>query len=276
MIEERLNFQSNKQQLNGVKLSHDVKKFKILKKIIGGLGYKLVDKKSLKAERLIDRFLINAEDILKTLIKKNKIKKIIQVGANDGANEDFLFKCFNEDLEAILIEPTEDAFLRLKDNYKSFKKAKCLNVAIDIESKKKEIFTPDKKFYEFYKKKYNDRNVDWLNVLSSFDKQHLVKHGIKKDHIISKIIECKTFLELINTHSYQDLDLLIIDTEGYDCTLVDNFIETINIRPIIIFEWIHSSSNEVEILLKKLKKNNYEFIKHGRDLICYQNHILFD
>lgn len=276
MIEEKSNFQSNKQQLDGSKLSHDVKKFKLLKKIIGAIGYKLIDKKSAKTERLIDNFIFKIEDFLKVLINKKKISKILQIGANDGKSDDFLYKSFNKDLEAILVEPMKDAYASLQKNYKSFHKVKCLNLALDIKDHEKKFFSVNPKYSEYYKKKYNDKNVEWLNILSSFHREHLVKHGIKEKHIISQNIQCISFKSLTEKYGYQDLDLLIIDTEGYDCTLVNNFIETVDVRPIIIFEWIHGKEDEVNKLLKKLIENNYEFFKIGRDLICFQKNFLFD
>ena len=256
-------------------MSHDLKKFKFLKKIIGSIGYKLVDKKSVKTERLIDNFSLKIENILQPLINKKKVNKIIQVGANDGKSDDYLFKCFNKDLDAILIEPIEDAFLKLKENYKKFSKVKCLNLAVDIENGNKEIFSVNKKFYEFYEKKYKKANVDWLSILSSFSKEHLINHGIKKDHITSNNIQCKTFLKLMDDFDFHDLDLLVIDTEGYDIKLINNFIETLKIKPMIIFEWIHAEKTEIELLLNKLKKLNYEFLKLGRDLICFQRGYIF-
>ena len=256
-------------------MSHDINKLKFLKKIIGSIGYKLVNKNSVKTERIINNFSVKIDDILQSLVRKKKIKKIIQVGAHDGKSDDFLFKCFNDDLEALLIEPIEDAFINLEKNYKNFKNVKCLNLAVDINNQKKEIFSVNKNYYEFYKKKYKKFNVDWLSILSSFDKQHLIDHGIKKNHISSKLIECQTFNELINKYNYQELDLLIIDTEGYDFILVNNFLETINIRPIIIFEWIHFKNYEIEKLLMKLKNLNYNFLQIGRDLVCFQKGNIF-
>ena len=256
-------------------MSHDINKLKFLKKIIGSIGYKLVNKNSVKTERIINNFSVKIDDILQSLVRKKKIKKIIQVGAHDGKSDDFLFKCFNDDLEALLIEPIEDAFINLEKNYKNFKKVKCLNLAVDINNQKKEIFSVNKNYYEFYKKKYKKLNVDWLSVLSSFDKQHLIDHGIKKNHISSKLIKCQTFNELINNYNYQELDLLIIDAEGYDFLLVNNFLETINIRPIIIFEWIHFKNYEIEKLLIKLKNLNYNFLQIGRDLVCFQKGNIF-
>jgi FkbM family methyltransferase len=256
-------------------LSHDLKKFKFLKKIIGSIGYKLVDKKSAKTERLIDNLSVKIENILQPLINKEKINKIIQVGANDGQSDDFLFKCFNKDLDAILIEPIEDAFLKLKENYKKFQKVKCLNLAVDVENGSKEIFSVNREYYKFYQKKYKKTNVDWLNILSSFYKEHLINHGIKKNHITSNNIQCKTFSKLIDDYDYHDVDLLIVDTEGYDVKLINNFIETLKIKPMIIFEWIHVEKIEIEILFKKLENLNYEFLKLGRDLICFQRGYIF-
>ncbi len=256
-------------------MSHDIKKFKLLKKIIGAIGYKLIDKKSAKSERIIENFSLKIEDILKHLIRKKKIKKIIQIGANDGKSDDFLFNCFDDNLEAILIEPIEDAFKKLEKNYENFVKAKCLNLAVDIDNKSKEIFCVNRKFYEFYKKKYNEVNVEWLDVLSSFNKKHLINHGIKEKHIVSKFIECKTISELINQYNFQNFDLLIIDVEGYDLVILNNFIQTTNIKPMIIFEWIHAQKNDIEKLLIELEGLNYKFLRIGRDLICFQRDFLF-
>ena len=130
-------------------MSHDVKKFKLLKKIVGILGYKLIDKSSAKSERLIDNFTLKIENILDKLINQNKINKILQVGANDGKSDDFLFKSLNKNLDAILIEPMNDAFIKLNENYKEFKKVKCLNLALGLDNNKKNIFSVDPKYFEF-------------------------------------------------------------------------------------------------------------------------------
>ena len=257
-------------------MSHDVKKNKFLKKILGSLGFKIFPKETIKTERYIETSSLNSGDFIKLLISKKKISNIIQIGANDGKSDDFLYKSFNKDLEGILLEPMEDAYASLKKNYEQFNKVKCLNLALDIKDQEKIFFSVNPKYFEHYKKKFSDKNVKWLNILSSFHKEHLVRHGIKDKHIISKNIKCISFKTLIDRYDFEDLDLLIIDTEGYDCTLVNNFIETMDMRPLIIFEWIHGENDEVNKLLKKLIENNYEFFKIGRDLICFQKNFLFN
>ena len=141
---------------------------------------------------------------------------------------------------------------------------------------KKNIFSVNPKYYNFYEKKYETKDVSWLSVLASFNKEHLEYHGIKSNHIQSAEIDCINFKELIEQYDYQKLDLLIVDTEGYDDVLVTNFINNIHIRPIIILEWIHIKKNKAEELIELLKSNNYEFLKLNKDLICIQNNLLFN
>ena len=62
--------------------------------------------------------------------------------------------------------------------------------------------------------------------------------------------------------------MLCIDTEGYDCNLVNNFLEKIQIRPIIIFEWIHAANLNLKTSLNILIANNYFLLPVKHDLIC--------
>jgi len=252
-------------------MSHDVKKNKFLKKILGALGFKILPKETIKTERYIESSSINSSDIIKLLISKKKISNIIQIGANDGKSDDFLRSSINIDTNLLLVEPIKSAFDELEKNYSGYKNVKFINKAIDVAKGKKNIFSVDPKYYDFYQKKYQNKDVSWLTVLASFDKKHLEYHGIKSSHIQSTEIDCINFKELIDQYGYQKLDLLLIDTEGYDDILVTDFIQNTNIRPVIILEWIHIQKNKAEDLIKLLKSNNYKFFKINKDLICIQN-----
>ena len=252
-------------------MSHDVKKNKFLKKILGALGFKILPKETIKTERYIESSSLNSGDFIKFLISKKKINNIIQIGANDGKSDDFLRSSININTNLLLVEPIKSAFEQLEKNYSGFKNVRFVNKAIDIESGKKNIFSVNPKYYDFYKKKYDSKDVSWLTVLASFHKKHLEYHGIKSNHIQSTEIDCINFKELIEKYDYQKLDLLVTDTEGYDDVLITNFIQNIDIRPIIILEWIHINKNKAEDLIQLLKVNNYKFFKINKDLICFQN-----
>ena len=84
------------------------------------------------------------------------------------------------------------------------------------------------------------------------------------------------FKDLIDQYNFDSLDLLVVDTEGYDDILITNFIKNINIRPLIILEWIHIKKNKAEDLIELLKSNNYKLIKVSKDLVCIQKNLLFN
>ena len=257
-------------------MSHDLKKNKLLKKILGALGFKILPKETIKTERYIDSSSLNSGDFIKLLISKKKINNIIQIGANDGKSDDFLRSSINIDTNLLLIEPIKSAFDELEKNYSGYKNVKFINKAIDVVTGKKVIFSVDPKYYNFYEKKYKSKDVSWLTVLASFHKEHLEYHGVKSNHIQSTEIDCINFKELIEQYDFQKLDLLVVDTEGYDDVLITNFIQNTDIRPIIILEWIHIKKNKAEEIIELLKSNNYKFLKLNKDLICIQNNQLFN
>ena len=149
----------------------------------------------------------------------------------------------NTDTNVLLVEPIKSAFEQLEKNYSGYKNVKFVNKAIDIKSGKRDIFSVNPKYYDFYEKKYQSNDVSWLTVLASFHKNHLEYHGIKSNHIQSTEIDCINFKELIDQYNFENLDLLVVDTEGYDEILITNFIQNTNIRPLIILEWIHIQKN---------------------------------
>lgn len=252
-------------------MSHDLKADKFLKKILGSLGYKIFPKDTVKTERFIESLSINCGDLIKLLIDKKKINNVMQVGANDGKSDDFLRSSINKDTKVLLIEPIESAFLDLKNNYSDFTNVEFINKAIDIEKGKKKIYSVNPTHYDYYEKKYKSKDVSWLTVLASFEESHLINHGVKPYHIYSTDVDCTTFKDLIEQYNFNKLDLLIIDTEGYDNVLVKNFIEDTKIRPLIIFEWIHMKKNDAKNVIELLEANNYKFFKLNKDLICIQN-----
>ena len=107
---------------------------KIFKKFIGSLGYKLIEKNLIKNDRIISSYdIFNIENFMDALISFNKDIEIIQVGSNDGVNDDFLNDYIKKNnLKSILVEPIKENFNKLKKNYENFEKVKFLNNNIVI------------------------------------------------------------------------------------------------------------------------------------------------
>jgi len=92
-------------------------KNKILKKILGLFGYKLIEKEVFKNERLISgKSYLTIDKLLKTLFEEKKINYLIQIGANDGERFDVLnYYIKNYQTKSLLVEP-------IKKNFEKFKK----------------------------------------------------------------------------------------------------------------------------------------------------------
>ena len=66
---------------------------KILKKFVGILGFKLINKNHIKNERLLSKYsYFSLNMILENLFLNNLVHSVIQIGANDGQRFDELSK----------------------------------------------------------------------------------------------------------------------------------------------------------------------------------------
>ena len=236
---------------------------KILKKFCGIFGYKLLPKYYIKNKNYLSKLSsLNLKKIISDLVEKKIVNSLIQIGANDGMTHDHLHDVIKKfRVQSLLLEPIKEPFLSLTNNYSNFKNVRLENSALSINNEILFLYKVNPEY--FYK--YGTLPTG----ISSFYKEHLIKHGIKKKHIIQEKVNQIAFNELLKKYNINSFDLLVIDTEGYDCNIVNNFFLKIkNIRPIIVFEWSHIKQNELQETLNKMLKNNYSFFPTGDDIFC--------
>ena len=235
---------------------------KILKKIAGALDYKLVEKNLIKNNKLVNsKSILNLNLILKKIFDSQKIKCLIQIGANDGNRFDELNKFIKEHrIKSILVEPINEYFEDLKRNYQNFENVYFENSAITVGAKEKEIFAVNNNNLKDY-----DEHIKGIN---SFDKNHLIKHGVKSNHIIKKKINCISILNLLEKYNISNLDILFVDAEGYDGNILIDFLNSSKQEPILIFEYIHVENKILKNLIDILTKKNYSYFNINENLIC--------
>lgn len=237
--------------------------FKIFKKIAGIFGFKLIDKDLIKNDRELGKYSsFSIDNTLNNLFSDKKINFLIQIGSNDGKR----FDTINEFIKkyspiSILVEPIKKDFEDLKNNYKDQKNIFFENSAISVNDSIKYLFKVNETKYELY-----DEHVKGI---SSFEINHLIKHGVSKSHIIKENINSITIKDLLNKYSLSELDLLIIDAEGYDGNIVIDFLYNISLRPIIIFEYIHINHKTFKKLIELLISKKYDFHKLDENVICF-------
>ena len=78
-------------------------------------------------------------------------------------------------------------------------------------------------------------------------------------------------MELIEKYQIKKLDLFFVDAEGYDGKIVYDLLIKSNLRPIIIFEYIHIENNFFQELLNILKNKNFSCFNVGESLIAFPN-----
>ena len=120
---------------------------KIVKKIAGALGYKLVEKNFIKNNRVVsEKSSFNLNTVLNKIFSEQKIQYLIQIGANDGERFDELNRFIKEfKPKSILVEPIDDYFQDLKKSYHGFDNVYFENSAISAGEDINEIYTVEKK-----------------------------------------------------------------------------------------------------------------------------------
>ena len=165
-----------------------------------------------------------------------------------------------------MVEPLPGSFKKLRENYKNINNLDLVNKALDKDNKVKKFYQVGDKYLNFYHQN--------ISVLSSFNRDHLIKWGINKKHIESINVECINWNNLFNHYNFLDVQIICIDTEGYDHVLINNLLSETKVRPVIVFEWVNISNSEFNKLLNLLKKENYEILKFKKDIICFRSNII--
>ncbi len=240
---------------------------KILKKIVGALNYKLVEKNLIKNNRLVNsKSILNINLILEKIFDNQKIESLVQIGANDGNRFDELNKFIKQyKIKSILVEPINEYFEDLKRNYQNFENVYFENSAITVGAEEKEIFAVNNNNLKDY-----DEHIKGIN---SFDKNHLIKHGVKSNHIIKKKINCISISNLLEKYNITNLDILFIDAEGYDGDILIDFLNNSKHEPILIFEYIHVKNKILQKLINLLSKKKYSYFDINENLICFPKKI---
>ncbi len=238
-------------------------KHKLLKKFVGWFGYKLVEKREIKNDRLLTKkTYINIHNIINFLIKKNEIRTIIQIGANDGKKFDDLSNYIKKNnIKSILVEPIVENFEKLKKNYENLDNVIFENSAVSINNEINLLYKVDEKYLKFYD--------DYASGITSFKIQHLIKHGIKQNHISSVNVNSISIKDLLIKYKIENLDLLYVDTEGYDGQIVNNFVSNFSLRSYIVFEYIHINENDFNSVIESLLLAKYNFFPINENIFCF-------
>jgi len=202
---------------------------------------------------------------LERLSKKQKDTFFIQVGSHNGKNNDPLNSfVISGRFKGILIEPMKSIFLELQKNYASVQGLIFENVAISNKVEKKTIYSlnPPSGF----------ELPIWYDQLSSFYIDVILSHEKDipqiRDFIIKEEVQCLTIESILEKHQIFKVDLIHIDTEGYDFEIL-KLIPFSRITPeIIIYEHKHLSEEDKSAAMLFLNNAGYTTIAYTEDVLA--------
>ncbi len=215
---------------------------------------------------------LEIDDVLSNYSKLKSKIFFIQIGANEGKKTDPLYNYISSyRWEGVLVEPVKFLFEKLESNYKMYSEQLFFeNVAIGKEDGK-QIF--------YYVKAKEDIEVPfWAEELGSFDKEVILKHKIYIAEIESLIIEEEVQVTSISNlqkkYDIKELDILMIDTEGYDFNILITYPFYEIVPDIIIYEHKHLGNTRHKESLSFLRKHCYKLFSLEGDTLAIQKKYL--
>ncbi len=229
-----------------------------IKKILFRLGY------TISRNDDLDAFY----PLLHYHLARSRSLFIVQVGAHDGTMMDPLYDFIREHRESIqgvAIEPLKDIFDRLVKTYADFPRIKLVNVAIHTTERVMEMWR--------IAPQHEKKVAPWARGMASFDRNHHSHHNIPSEYIISEKVRCLSFQELMEAYAINKIDLLQIDTEGYDAEILMSF-NFERIKPVLIhfehgFHEGFMSIDRFNTLADHLHEHGYELSIGLHDATAY-------
>jgi hypothetical protein len=112
----------------------------------------------------------------------------------------------------------------------------------------------------------------WYDGIGSFSREAVLDHRRVIPDIEARLVEtevsCLTFDSLCAKHGLSHIDLLLVDTEGYDYRVLQH-IDLARHRPaLVIYEHYHLSDQDQTRLEQEMRGAGYELMSEGFDTWC--------
>lgn len=249
---------------------------RIVRRSLNKVGYDIVRSpaKSLARPSAERPYIDLLEVLVDRLIDRSAELRFLQVGAHDGQSYDPLSHILRRPVvSGVFVEPQPRAFAMLRDAYSAASGFSFENVAISgVDGE-----------IEFYMLRDEAPELPvWLHQSAGLDKAVLsgaLKYfrdsqgvdAIPADHeslIAARRVPTMTWGTLLDKHGITNLDLLVLDTMGYDCKLLALF-PFDRLKPRIIhFEHQIADRDDLQDCLDLLEQKGYGLAKVAVDTIA--------
>jgi FkbM family methyltransferase len=159
----------------------------------------------------------------------------------------------------VLVEPMPYLFNRLVANYAGVPGLAFERRAI-AESGGRRMF--------YYLRQSEDTLPSWHDQLGSFHRDMIRKHKDHipniEDYIVEMLADCVSFQTLVKEHQMSSIDVVLIDTEGYDLQILKQ-IDFERFSPqLVMYEQKHLSAEDERAAETLLSGRDYVRSQSGR------------
>ncbi len=191
----------------------------------------------------------------------------LQIGAFDGVSGDGLYPLVEKyGISGALIEPQNDAFCKLRQNYEKFDQSAFtfINAAVADSDTTRQLF----------RIKADKDRPEWLPQVATFDKSVLLQEAGREleSAIEVELVRCLKFDTLFKEHQLPHVDLLQIDAEGYDAELLRLYDVSIRRPAIVRYEHKHLRPDTQEQTVAALVEQGYLIFLSSDDTLAYCPH----
>lgn len=177
--------------------------------------------------------------------------QLVQVGANDGVHTDPMYGWIVKyGWRALLVEPMPAPFVALEEQHRDRPNVVVANVAVADSNGTRTM--------------WSDRGG--RHAVSTFrPERNILRH--ERD-LLTVDVDCMTFTTLMEQYGLDDLDILQIDTEGYDLEVM-RLVDLDRFHPSVIhLEFYLLPIDERLELFDILDRHGYAWRSIGADLIA--------
>jgi FkbM family methyltransferase len=192
----------------------------------------------------------------------------VEIGSNDGEQHDHLRPFIRSRAwSGVMVEPVPFVFERLRANYGDLDRVTLANVAIAD----RDGTLP---FYHLAQvpAPERERMPTWYDGIGSFSKDVVLDHAREIPDIADRLVQTEvpamTLASLCREHGLDRIDLLLIDTEGYDYELIQSFDFADQHPRLLIYEHFHLSPEDRTGCRRLLEEKGYETLEEGFDTWC--------
>jgi FkbM family methyltransferase len=192
----------------------------------------------------------------------------VEIGSNDGTQHDHLRPfILGREWRGIMVEPVPYVYQRLRENYGHVSRVALANVA--IAEREGEL-----DFFHLAEAPPVERASlpQWYDGIGSFSREAVLAHDSHIPDIAERVVTLRvravTFDMLLEAHGLERVDLVLIDTEGYDSEILHS-IDLAAHRPrLVVYEHYHLARETRAATLAYMARHGYETMEEHFDTFC--------